>query len=100
MDHMLDVGIIEPIRESEWISPILIQDKKTIGEVRVFVDLRKLNDACLHIPFPTPFTDEVFESIGGKEMYSFIDGFSGYHQVIITKEDRHKMAFVTGWGCY
>ena len=69
LDHMLDVQIIESIEESEWISPILIQDKKTTSEVRIYVDLRKLNDACLHDPFPTPFTDEVLKSVGGQEMY-------------------------------
>ena len=41
---MLDVGIIEPVEESEWISPMVVQDKK-IGEVWICVDLRKLNDA-------------------------------------------------------
>ena len=56
---MLDVGIIEPIEELEWIIPIVIQDKKKMGEVRICVDLRKLNDACLHDPFPTPFRHEV-----------------------------------------
>ena len=43
----------------------MIQDKKTIGGVKIFVDLRKINDACLHDPFPTPFIDEVLEIIGG-----------------------------------
>ena len=76
---MLEAGIIELVEESEWISPIVFQDKKAIGEIRICVDLRKLNDACLHDPFPTPFTDEVLESVGGQEMYSFTDGFSGYH---------------------
>ena len=60
IDHMLDVGIIEPFKELEWISPMVFQDKK-IGEVRICVKLRKLNDACMHDPFPTPFTDEVLE---------------------------------------
>ena len=27
-------------------------------------------------------------------------GFSGYHQVRIVREDRHKMTFVIEWGCY
>ena len=84
---MLDAGFIEPVEELEWISPIVIQDKKTTSEVRIYVDLTKLNDACLHDPFPTPFTDEVFESVGGKEMYSFSYEFSGYHQVRIAQED-------------
>ena len=38
LDHMLGVGIIEPVEESEWINPIVIQHKKTIGEVRICVD--------------------------------------------------------------
>ena len=79
---------------------IVIQDKYTIGEVRICVDLRKLNDACLHDPFPTPFTDEVLESVKGKEMCSFTYGFSSYHQVRIAKEDCQKITFVTKWGCY
>ena len=65
----------------------MIQDKKTTIKVRICVRLRNLNDACLHDPFPTPFKDEVLESVGGQDMYSFIDDFSGYHQVRITKED-------------
>ena len=61
---------------------MVVQDNKTC-EVRICVDLRKLNDACMHDPFPTPFTDEVLEGVGGQEMYSFIDGFYGYHQIRI-----------------
>ena len=78
---------------------MVVQDKKT-GEVWICVDLRKLNDVCLHYPFLTPFTDEVLEGVGSQEMHSFKDGFSGYHQIMITKEDRHKTTFVTEWGCF
>ena len=66
LDRMLDAGIIQPIEESKWISPIVIQHKKKIGKVRICVDLRELNDACLHNPFQTPFMDEVLQSIGGQ----------------------------------
>ena len=59
---------------------MVVQDKKT-GEVRICVDLRKLNDACMHDPFSIPFTDEVLEGVGGQEMYSFTDGVFGYHQI-------------------
>jgi len=37
---------------------------KTKGEIRICVDMRKLNDACLHDPFPTPFIDEVLDNVG------------------------------------
>ena len=94
LDQMLDARIIELVEESEWISPVVVQDKKT-GEFRICFNLRKLNDACMHDPFPMTFTDEVLEGVGGQEMYSFIDGCSCYHQTGITKEDRHKTTFVT-----
>ena len=61
---MLDVGIIELAKELERIGPMVVQDKKT-REVWIYVDLRKLNDACMHNAFPTPFTDEVLEGVGG-----------------------------------
>jgi hypothetical protein len=46
---------------------MVVQDKKT-GGIKICMDLRKLNDACLHDPFPTPFTDEVLENVGGKKL--------------------------------
>jgi hypothetical protein len=78
---------------------MVVQDKKQ-GGIRICVDLRKLNDACLHDPFHTPFTDEVLENVGGHEAYSFTDGFSGYHQIKIAQEDRYNTMFVIEWGSY
>ena len=59
------------------------------------MDLRKLNDAYIHDPFPTPFTDEVLDNVGGQEVHSFTDGFVTYHHIRIHKEDRHKTTFAT-----
>ena len=78
---------------------MVVQDKNA-REVRICVDLRKLNNAYLHDPFPMPFIDEVLEGVGSQEMYSSTDGFLGYHQIRITKEDRNKTTFVTEWGCF
>jgi hypothetical protein len=71
---MLKAGIIEPVEESEWISPMVVKEKKQ-GGIIICVDPRKLNDACLHDHFTAPFTDEVLENVGGQEAYSFTDGF-------------------------
>ena len=60
--------------------------------------MRKLNNPCLHDPFPTPFMDEVLENVGGHEAYSFTDGFLGYHQIKIAQEDRYKIKFTMEWG--
>jgi len=76
---MLEAGIIEPMEEFDWVSPMVVQEKKQKGEIRICIDLRKLNNAYIHDPFRTPFTNEVLDNVGGKEAYSFTDRFSRYH---------------------
>jgi len=79
---------------------MVVQEKKQKGEIRIFVDLWKLNDACVHDPFPMLFIDKVLDNVSGQEAYSFTDGFSKYHQIKITQVDRSKMTFPTEWGCF
>jgi hypothetical protein len=74
--------------------------RKEIGGIIIFVDLRKINYACLRDPFPTPFTDEVLENVGVQESYSFTYGFLGYYQIKIAPEDMYKTTFSTEWGSY
>jgi len=54
----------------------------------------------VHNPFPTPFSDEVLNSVVGNEAYSFTDEFSSYHLVRITEEDKRKTTFTIEWGSY
>ena len=53
-------------KESKWISPVVEKYKNTTSELRIFVNLRKLHDGCLHDPFPTPFANEVLDSVEGQ----------------------------------
>jgi len=68
LDKMIVAGIIERVEESQLVSPMVVEDKKTKGDIRICVDLRKLNDAFVHDPFPMPFIDEVLDNVGGHEM--------------------------------
>jgi hypothetical protein len=52
---ILEVDIIEPVEESKWTNPMVVHENKQ-GWIIICVYLRKLNDACLHDPFSTPFT--------------------------------------------
>ncbi|KAH9306993.1 hypothetical protein KI387_011397, partial [Taxus chinensis] len=79
LDKMIASGIIKAVNESEWISPMVIIIKKD-GWIRICVDYRELNDVSIIDPFPTPFTKEILEGVTGCEVYSFTDGFLGYHQ--------------------
>jgi len=45
------------VEESDWVSFMVVQEKKQKEEIRICIDLRKINDACVHDPFLTPFND-------------------------------------------
>lgn len=63
-------------------------------------NLERQADQISFIPFPTPFSYEVLDQVASKEAYSFTDGFSGYHQVWITEEDKKQTIFTTEWGSF
>jgi len=65
LDKMLATGIIEPMEQSNWISPMVVQEKKQKDEIRISMDIRKLNDACVHDPFQNLFIGEVLDNLGG-----------------------------------
>ena len=89
IDSMLAAGIIYPIDQSKWASPMVVQPKKhDLTKLRISVDFRELNKVTLTDPFPTPYADEILNEVVGHECYSFTDGyFSSYNQVPIAKED-------------
>lgn len=100
LNKMLVGGIIEPIDESNWVSPMVVQENKMQGEIHICVQLRKLNDGCVNDPFPTPFIYEVLGNFGGEEAYSFTDGFSSYHQSKIALEDMSNTTFTIECSCF
>ena len=99
MDRLLRVGFIAPIENPDWISPIVIVPKKN-KKLRICVDYRKLNAATIPDPFPLPYMDTMLDEVAGHEMYSFLDGFSGYNQIKMAPEDQAKTAFITAWGVF
>ena len=98
---MLAVGTIYPIDQSEWASPMVFQPKKhDPTKLIICVDFKDLNKVTLTNPFPTPYADEILNEVVGHECYSFTDGFSGYNQVPIAKEDQKKTTFVCEFGSF
>ena len=80
LQKLLDAHFIYEIEHSEWVSPIVCVPKKN-GKTRVCVDYKKLNAYTVKDHIPLPFTKSILERVAGHEMYSFLDGFSGYNQV-------------------
>nr|GFC84783.1 reverse transcriptase domain-containing protein [Tanacetum cinerariifolium] len=114
---LLDAGMIYPISDSPWVSPIhcvpkkggmtvvanenneLIPTRLVIGW-RVCIDYRKLNDATKKDHFPLLFMDQMLERLAGNELYCFLDGFSGYFQIPIDPQDKEKTTFTCPYGTF
>jgi hypothetical protein len=73
---------------------------KKNGKLKNYIDFKKLNITTKNDPYPLPFIDEILNTIAGYEVYPFLNGYSGYHQISIVLEDRYKTAFVTDWGAF
>ena len=64
------------------------------------IDYTSLNKACPKDPFALPRIDQVIDSTAGCELLSFLDAYSGYHQIKLNPEDRLKTAFITPFGAF
>ena len=63
-------------------------------------DFRDLNKASPKDDFPLPHIDILVDNTANHAMLSFMDGYAGYNQIKMAKEDVSKTAFITPWGTY
>ncbi|GJS68915.1 ribonuclease H-like domain-containing protein [Tanacetum coccineum] len=67
---------------------------------RVCIDYRKLNEATAKDHFPFLFMDQMLERPIGNKYFCFLDGFSGYFQILIDPMDQEKTTFTCPIGTY
>nr|GEX75088.1 reverse transcriptase domain-containing protein [Tanacetum cinerariifolium] len=96
VEKLLDAGLIYPISDSPWVSPVHCVPKRGSFTVvvneeneliptrlvtgwRVCIDYRKLNEATRKDHFPLSFMDQMLERLAGNEYYCFLDDFANYH---------------------
>ena len=114
---LLQAGIIYPIYDKTWVSPTQVVPKKSgvttvkneKGEDvstylttswRVCIDYRRLNAVTRKYHFPLPFIDQLLERVFGHPFYCFLDGYSGYFQIVVVPEGQEKTTFTCPFGTY
>ncbi|GJZ56358.1 reverse transcriptase domain-containing protein [Tanacetum coccineum] len=117
VEKLLDAGLIYPISDSPWVSPVhcvpkkggftvVANDENELIPTRlvtgwcVCIDYRKLNEATRKDHFPLPFMDQMLERLAGNDYYCFLDGFSGYFQIPIDPKDQEKTTFTCPYGTF
>ncbi|KAL1193559.1 putative mitochondrial protein [Cardamine amara subsp. amara] len=114
---LLEVGIIYPISDSDWVSPVHVVPKKggvtvvqnekneliptrTVTGHQMCIDYRKLNVATKKDHFPLPFIDQMLERLASHPYYCFLDGYSGFFQIPIHPDDKEKTTFTCPYGTF
>ncbi|KAJ9547773.1 hypothetical protein OSB04_020316 [Centaurea solstitialis] len=114
---LLKAGIIYPITDSPWVSPVQVVPKKggmTVikndkGEListrpvtgwRMCIDYRKLNLATRKDHFPLPFIDQMLERLAKHTYFCYLDGYSGFLQIPIHPNDQEKTTFTCPYGTF
>src|SRR5262249_42951594 len=99
VSRLLGTGFIREVLYPEWLANVVLVEKAN-GKWRMCVDFTDLNKACPKDCYPLPRIDQLVDATSGHEVLSFLDAFSGYHQIQMAVEDQEKTAFITAQGTY
>jgi hypothetical protein len=100
INRLLEAKFIREIKESTWLSPPVMVEKKDTKIYRMCINFTALNKHCPKDYFPLPRIDQIIDSTTGCERLSFLDAYSGYNQIRMKVEDEDKTAFITPHGVY
>nr|XP_021851788.1 uncharacterized protein LOC110791347 [Spinacia oleracea] len=95
----LDADFIRPSQYPDWVANVVIVPKPNVSW-RMCADYTDLNKACPKDNFPLPKIDRLVDSTAGHAMMSFMDAYSGFHQIPLCPDDQEKKSFVTEQGFY
>ena len=102
---LLEAGIIYPVVDSQWVSLVHCVPKKggiivvpndknelipqrVVTGYRMVIDFRKLNKATRKDHYLLPFIDQMLERLSKHTHFCFVDGYSDFSQIPVSKEDK------------
>ena len=102
---LLEAGIIYHVADSQSVSPVHCVPKKGSTTVvikdnndlipqiivtgfRMVIDFCKLNKATRKDHYPLPFIDQMLERLSKHTHFCFLDGYSGFSQIHVSKDDQ------------
>ena len=98
LDRMQSLGVITEITEpTEWCTGMVVAPKAN-GQVRICVDLTKLNENVCRERHMLPSVEQVLAQIGDAKHFSKLDANSGFWQIEVSEQSSKLTTFITPFG--
>jgi hypothetical protein len=99
VQKLLNAGFIEEVHHRVCLAnPVIVP--KANEKLQMCIDYTSLNKACPKDLYPLPRIDQIMDSTSRCDLLSFLDAYSSFHQIQMSREYRKHTAFVTADGLY
>ena len=101
LDSLQQQDIIAPVvQPTEWCAPIVVAPKKGTDDIRLCVDLSKLNRYVRRERYQSPTPAEAVADIAASEaqVFTILDAKKGYHQCLMDEQSQLLTTFLTPFG--
>jgi hypothetical protein len=101
VNKLLEAGFIRLVDYLNWLANHVLVEKSDESWL-MCTDYTSLNKAYPKDEYPLSHICQIMDSTASCELLSFLDAYSGYHQISLTIDDEEKIAFITLFGifCY
>lgn len=99
--RMEKLEVIKKIDEpTDWVSSLVIVEKRITGALRICLDPKDLNHAIKREHFKLPTREEIMAQFAGAKWFSKLDASSGFWQMRLDEESSRLCTFNTPEGRY
>ena len=100
LSRLVDSGVVRPVPESEWASPLVVVSKPHSKDVRICGDYRRLNRITTPCVQVIPHIESCLQKLSGAKLFTSLDLAQAYHQMPLHDADRAKTTVTTEFGLF
>ena len=100
LTRMENLGVITKVdNPTDWCAGMVVVPKPN-GNIRICVDLTKLNASVRRERHILPSVEQILAQIGGSTIFSKLDANAGFWQIKLSKQSALLTTFITPYGRY